>query len=270
MMMSFFLTTALLFILGACVGSFLNVLIYRTISGESWMTGRSHCDFCNRKIAWYDNIPLLSFLLIRGKSRCCNKTLSLSHPVVEFMTGTLCVWWLWFGSFFFRLTQQPLETLQPLFWLLVGILLLVILVSDLLYMVIPDIAVIALTVISLVYRVVLVMTGAMQVEDFVKIWFAVALGLLIVGGLWFITQGRGMGFGDVKFMVPMGLLLGWPTMLVGIFAAFIVGGCVAALLLLTGKKERKAAVPFGPFLIVGTILALVWGDYLWSWYMHLL
>lgn len=134
-MLWFLLTTIVLFVLGACVGSFLNVIIYRTISGESWVIGRSHCDFCKKKIAWFDNVPLLSYALLRGKSRCCHKPLSISHPVVETLTGVLFVWWYWFGSFFFRLTQQPLETLQPLFWLCVALLLLVVFVSDVLYLV---------------------------------------------------------------------------------------------------------------------------------------
>lgn len=255
-----------LFLLGLAVGSFLNVLIYRTAKGESWVTGRSRCDHCQQKIAWYDNIPLLSFLWLRGKSRCCGRNIPRSYPLVEFMTGSLFVWWYLAGSLFFKLTISPLPTLQPLFWLLVGILLLVIFVTDLLYMIIPDSAVISLLVLTLAYRFYLTITGVMQLHDLIWTFWGMLIGLGVIGGLWLVTQGKGMGLGDVKYTAPMAWLLGWPKILVGLFLAFMSGGIVASLLLLLGKKKFGQKVPFGPFLVVGTVLSLLVGDAIFSWY----
>jgi prepilin signal peptidase PulO-like enzyme (type II secretory pathway) len=127
----------LLFFLGLMVGSFLNVLIYRTTIGEDWVKGRSRCDGCKEEIAWYDNIPLLSFVILGGKCRHCKMKISIQHVVVELLTGTLFLWWYLIGFTFFRLAESPLSVLQPLFWLVVGILLLIIFVTDWLYQIIP-------------------------------------------------------------------------------------------------------------------------------------
>src|SRR5262249_53647315 len=108
--------SAFLFIFGTMIGSFLNVVIYRTLNEESWVKGRSKCESCGKQIKWYDNVPLISYFVLGGKCRACKAPISISHPVIEFLTGTLFVWWYWGGSLFFRLTQQPLGVIQPLFW----------------------------------------------------------------------------------------------------------------------------------------------------------
>lgn len=114
----FFLVTLLLFFLGTIVGSFVNVVIHRSIEGEQWIKGRSKCDHCGKVLPWYDMFPLLSYFVLQGKSRCCHKPLSISHPVVEFLTGILFVWWYWGGTFFFQLAQAPFSVVQPFFWLI--------------------------------------------------------------------------------------------------------------------------------------------------------
>ena len=96
----------LLFFLGASVGSFLNVLVVRTVEGGDWVRGRSRCDHCQNNLSWYDMVPLLSFLLLRGKSRCCNKPLAMIHPMVEFLMGALFVWWYVMGSVFFSTSSR--------------------------------------------------------------------------------------------------------------------------------------------------------------------
>lgn len=259
-----------LFVLGTAVGSFLNVFVYRSVRSQGWVKGRSQCDFCKKDLSWHDNIPLLSFLILRGKSSCCQKNLSLSHPVVEFLSGALFVWWYWGGSLFFQLTTQPLETLQPLFWLLVGIILLGIFVSDMLYMIIPDFLLIALTVLVLIYRLILLNSEIMKTHDFIWMLCGTVIITGFFGFLFLITKGKGFGFGDVKFAIPMGLLLGWPNILVGTFLAFIFGSIVGLLLLFYKKKKLRSLIPFGPFLIVGTIVALLFGDNLWIYYMGIL
>lgn len=266
----FFLTTAFLFVFGTIIGSFINVVIYRTLKDESWVKGRSKCESCGKQIHWFDNIPLFSYLILGGKCRHCKEPISISHPVIEFLTGSLFVWWYIGGFIFFRITHQPLHYVQPLFWLVVGILLLIIFAADYLYFLIPDEAVISLTVITLAYRVALMATGVMQVPDFGRAVLG-SLGLVaFFFTLWYFSKGKGMGFGDVKLVFPLGLLMGWPNLLVGMFLAFIFGSLFSLPLLISGKKKLRQPIPFGPFLILGTVVTLVFGNQLMQWYLHLL
>lgn len=274
--LAFAIVSLLLFMIGAVIGSFLNVVIYRTLDEEpvkkkeSWAKGRSRCDSCGSQIAWYDNIPIVSFLWLRGRCRHCQKKISVAYPVVELLTGALFVWWYWGGAIFFQLTQQPLDTLQPLFWLSVGILLLIIFLADAMYYIIPDVAVVILTAIVVMYRLVLVVFGVMQPTDLVMalVGMVVAVGLL--GGLWLLTKGKGIGLGDVKLMVPLSLLLGWPAILVNLFLAFVLGAIVGVLLIAVHKKKFGQTIPFGPFLITAACITLLWGDQIYGWYIGLL
>ena len=259
-----------LFFFGACVGSFLNLVIYRSKTGQPWMTGRSQCESCKQHIAWYDNIPLLSFVFLRGKCRRCRAALSVSHPIVEGLTGVLFLWWYLVGFFFFQLTQQPFTMLQPLFWLLVGVVLLFIFMYDYRYLIIPDWTVLTLTALALLYRMALVLAGIMRHEDF----FWTVCGAVAASGffylIWLVTKQRGIGLGDVKLAAPLGLLLGWPVVWVGLWLATVVGAVVGIALIALGKAKFGKPIPFGPFLIIGTLLGLLWGDTLISWYATLI
>lgn len=265
-----FLSALILFVFGLIIGSFLNVVIYRTLNDESPIEGRSRCDHCRKQIAWYDNIPLLSFLILGGRCRYCKKPIALMHPIVEFTTGILFVWWYLWGFLFFQLTQRPFDFVQPLFWLLVAVLLLIIFFSDLTSYIIPDYAVGSLLGIALLYRIGLTLAGIMRWDDFIWILGGMLLNGVFFFLLWLVTKGKGMGFGDVKFAFPMGLLLGWPQVIVGVFIAFILGSVVGVGLLVSGKKQLKQPIPFGPFLIAGTLIALVYGEQLLHWYLQMI
>ena len=265
--LSFFTTATILFALGAIVGSFLNVLIYRTVHDQQFVKGRSRCPRCNAMIAWYDNIPILSFLLLRRRCRSCFETISWTYPVVEILTGALFVWWFLIGFTFFKLSTEPLLYLQPIFWLTVGTILIVVFFTDLLYGIIPDVMVALLIGISLAYRIALLVSGVYYHIDFSNAILGSALLSLALFGLFVATKGRGFGFGDVKFMFPLGLLMGWPEMIVGIWVSFVSGGVVGVLLLLGGKKKFGQTLPFGPFMIFGTIFALLFGSKLAGWYL---
>jgi len=269
-MVTFITISIALFFMGAAIGSFLNVVIHRSLIDESWVTGRSRCDHCRKKISWYDNIPLLSYLILRAKCRFCKKPIALTHPVVEFLVGSLFVWWYMTGTFFFTLTQKPFEVLQPLFWLIVGVILIAIFVTDYLYYIIPDMFVILLLVLTIIYRISLVSFGIMQGRDLLMAILGMGIAVLFIGSLWFFTKRKGMGLGDVKLMAPLGLLMGWPNSLVGLFLSFIIGGFIGILLLLAKKKKFNQVVPFGPFLIVGTFISLIWGDQILAWYISFL
>lgn len=268
---SFLAISLFLFTIGAAIGSFLNVVIYRSITEESWVTGRSKCEDCGYQLSWFDNVPILSFLWLRGRCRKCRKPIGLIHPVVEFLCGALFVWWYWGGTLlFFRLTQQPFQLVQPAFWLGVGVLLLMVVVADLSYLIIPDMAVGLLLLTTVIYRVALTMAGVMQVQDLMWAGVGAVGAVAFFGALWWFTKGRGMGLGDVKLAAPLALLLGWPNILVGLFLAFVSGAVVGIVLLLLGKKKFGQVVPFGPFLVLGTVLTLVWGDTLYHWYTSFL
>lgn len=260
--------------LGAAVGSFLNVVISRSLTNESWIWGRSHCDECQKQISWYDNIPLLSYLLLRARCRHCRKSIALTHPVVEFLVGSLFVWWYISISFIFTLTQHPFIILQPLFWLVVGLLLVAIFVYDLLYSQILVLPVVILTCLTVIYRLALVGFGVMQMNDLALAGLGMVLAVTFIWGIrktaWLIYKKEAMGDGDVTLIAPLALLMGWPGVLVGLYLSFVLGGLVGVFLLLWKKKKLKSTIPFGPFLILGTFISLVWGDSLLSWYLSLL
>ena len=270
-LLPFLIATVFIGFLGAAIGSFLNVVVYRTVQGEQWVSGRSKCDHCGKLLQWFDNIPVLSYVLLRGKTRCCAKHLSMTHPIVELLSATLFVWWYSIGVFFiFKLTSHPYSILQPLFWLVVGVLLLGIVVADVLYYIIPDVFTFTLTILVLLYRVLLLTSGKLQWSDFLLSLGSAAVLTIFFALLWLGTGKKGFGLGDVKYALPMGLLLGWPRIAVGVMAAFVIGAGVGIILLLTGKKKWRQAVPFGPFLVIGTSLALLWGYPLVEWYVNLL
>jgi len=270
---SLLLISLCLFILGAIVGSFLNVLIERSIAGQDWIHGRSRCDVCSHQLAWYDNIPLLSFTLLRGRCRYCHQPIGLSHIVLELLTAGLFLWWFWGGFFLlnvFQLNKQPFVVVQPFFWLLVAVILLVIMIYDIKYLIIPDEAVWFLTSVTLIYRFALVAMGIMQSVDLVKsiLIMAAAMAFLIL--LWLITLSRGLGLGDIKLIVPLSLLVGWQLTLVGVALSFFIGAVIGLILLFLGRAKLGRPIAFGPFLILGFTLALMWGDRLLSWYLPML
>lgn len=255
-----------LFILGLCIGSFLSVVIMRSVQGRDWQGGRSSCDSCGYQLSWYDNIPLVSYIVLRGSCRKCGASISPLHPFIELLMGLLFVWWYWFGFAFFQLVQQPLAVLQPLFWLMIGIIFIVIIFSDLWYFIIPDWTVGALLVLVVMYRFLLLYMGVLQAQDF---WYGVFVATcftLFFYSLWWITKGRGFGFGDVKLIFPLSLIADWQEAIVAVFLAFIGGSVVGIALLLWGKFSRKQPLPFGPFLIAATVVSLLWGRSIFEWY----
>ncbi len=258
--------TISVFVFGLVFGSFLNVVIFRTTHNASPLSGRSRCPKCKKTISWKHNIPLLSFFVLRGQCANCGAKISWQYPVVELLTGVLFIWWFLIGRGFFLLVGQPWILLQPVFWLVVGMLLLVVFVADWRFGLIPDSTSISLFILALGYRLSLAGFGLMRSDDLVR---AIISGLLLAAffyGLWFVTSGRGFGFGDVKLAPSLGLLLGWPKTLIAVLLAFIFGAAVAVILLVMGRKKFGQTIPFGPFLVLGTLAALLWGNDLWNWY----
>ena len=223
--MWYFLLT---FFLGASVGSFVNVLIDRTILGQDWVSGRSHCDKCKKTLAWYDMIPILSFVLYRGRARCCKAPLPYRYPIVEAVVGCLFVWWLVVGFAFFRLVSTPLTAIQPLFWLVTGIILLILAVADFYYGVVLMRVLWVGSIMAVLYRAVLWYFGVFQFYDLVGSLIVAASFYVLFWLLYKATRGRGMADGDMYVAMYMGLLLGWPRggALLGSFVlGAVVGSC---------------------------------------------
>lgn len=247
----------LIFIIGTAVGSFLNVLIDRIPREESVVKGRSYCDSCKRKLAWYDLIPLLSWVMLGGKCRYCKGKISWQYPVVELATGILFV----VVRFIAPQVSDAVNgiTTDLIFhWFIVSALLVIFMV-DLKYYIIPDRILVPAAVVTFIYRL-----GAQQAEPLQNYLFTALGAAAFFGVLILITRGKGMGMGDVKYGLFMGLLLGLPSTIVALYAAFLTGAVVSVILLLSGKKKFGQIIPFGPFLVFGTIIGLFWGEILWG------
>lgn len=249
--------------LGAATGSFLNVAIYRLPRGESVVAPRSHCTRCERVIPWYDNIPVLSWFLLRGRCRGCGEPFSIRYPVVEAMTGVLLL----------ALSVQLGWGLGLAFAFYFACSLLVVTYTDLDHRIIPD-------------RVTLPGIGVALVLALVNAWYAPpeyrwvalqswALGTLVGGGiLWLVawayalaTGREGMGGGDIKLLAMIGAFLGWQGVLLSLLLASFIGSIIGVGIMLVRGSDTKLAIPFGPFLALGALVALFWGEALIHWYL---
>ena len=250
----------LTFFVGAAVGSFVNVLIDRTMSGEDWVKGRSHCDKCKKILAWYDMIPVVSYLFYRGKSRCCRTLLTYRYPIVELLVGLLFVWWMAVGFWFFQLVNAPLVFIQPAFWLTTGVILFILALADLFYGVVLLPIVWIGVIMTIFYRLVLWHYGVYQMIDLQS---ALLLSGAFFGFFWLLyklTKGRGMADGDMYVALYMGMLLGWPKGMVAFMGSFILGAIVGVFLIVSKIRSRKETVPFVPFMVAATAIALLWGE----------
>lgn len=236
---------AFVFLLGLCVGSFLNVLIDRLPRGESVLWGRSHCDYCKKPLRWFELIPIVSFVLQAGRCRRCHKKLSWQYPLVELATAIGFVW-------IAGVVATPWSNWSHWAYWVIFSSLLVIFVSDLKYQIIPD-----SMVVTGIVGVIGTIGGIGWIGENILVGLGAA-GFFFL--LWLVTRGRGMGLGDVKLALLLGFLLGYPTIIVGLYAAFLTGAATGVILMMTGKKTLKSTIAFGPFLIIGSVIALVWGE----------
>lgn len=224
--------SSLLFILGLVFGSFVSAFTYRYPKGISTAKGRSFCPKCKAKIAWFDNIPLLSFLLLGGKCRKCNKQISLRYPGIELATaiGFLIIGFNAAGLMLFLILES-------------------IFIIDLENQIIPDFLVFLGLLISLFTIHYSPFTGLLSA-------FLSADFLLLIH---LATSGRGMGLGDVKFALLGGFVLGYPLFLVWLFLSFLTGAVVGVILMLIKGFKLKDKIAFGPFLAVSLIIVYIWG-----------
>jgi len=258
------------FLFGLAVGSFLNAVIYRLEAGDSALRGRSYCPRCKHVLSWQDLVPVLSFVMLRGKCRYCKGQISPQYPLVE-----ICTAGIFLLSFKFQVSSlnqaSSAEILNILYLWIISSFLIVLFVYDLKHYILPD---------KILFPAIGVVLGY-RVSEFLKFenWDLFGIWSLVFGALgaasfflaiFLISRGKAMGFGDVKLALFMGLFLGWPNILVALFVAFMLGGAVGGVLILLRKKHMKSEIPFGPFLIAGTFAALFWGQWIIHWYLRLI
>ncbi len=242
------------------MGSFLNVLIDRIPANKSVLFGRSHCDFCHHTLSAFDLIPIVSFAFLRGKCRYCHKKLSFQYPLIELLTGIAFI-----GIFLFQwptdMVHLGMYSISALLFSL-GIALAI---MDIKYHILSD-ALLIVFGILVVCAVFLVDPTTIPLRLVVAIMASLPLFLIFL-----FSKGRGMGFGDVKLVAILGFLLGFPYIVVAYYIAFLTGGICGVILILEGKKKFKGStIAFGPFLFLGALLALIWGDFLWKYAVRIL
>ena len=284
----------LIFVGGTFVGSFLNVVADRLISGESILLGRSHCDFCKKPLGPKNLIPIFSFLAQKGRCAFCGKKLSRFYLVSEILAGlafTLAAYYSGvLKSFSFR------DFWDFLFLSITFCLYIIIFLSDLKYYLIPDIIV----YLGIVSTVIFVLCGyAMDSYTYyqklaadpvgrylIKVGFwndqlkyfldsvGLTFGSALVIALFFLllvwlTKEKGMGAGDIKLGLFIGVFNGFPGNFIAIFLGFVFGAVISLFLIISRRKTLRDSVPFGPFLIAGSIISLLYSSNILNWYIHL-
>jgi len=251
-------------LLGFCVGSFLNVVIYRLKKEEGVIRNRSYCPNCGHKLDFLDLVPVFSFIFLKGKCRYCGGKISWQYPAVELGTGVIFL-------LIFVLYMTPNvgfeKIAQLIFLMIISSLLIVIFVYDLKHYIIPDRIVYPALGLCFFYRLsqLVVYSGWNLFLSFVLAGLGWAGFFLLI---YLLSKGEWLGFGDVKLALLMGLLVGFPGVLIALFSATFLGSIVGIILVLLGKKSWRSQVPFAPFLVAGSFVGLFWGEVIAGCYLE--
>jgi leader peptidase (prepilin peptidase)/N-methyltransferase len=278
---------SLSFLFGSAIGSFINVLVYRWRPEQTPepVDGRSYCDSCRRTLRWYELVPVFSFIFLRGKCRVCREKIPRQYFAVELITGIIFSFLVWrlsrLNLFIYGSTDWWWGIgLIGLWWLIAGVMV-AISAYDAAYYLIPDIFLYVLIGLgavlngyyflltrfdSMVPKSGIVFSGAFgyfmgrqEFSVFSGLW-GVLFCLLVVGLAYVLSRGQAMGFGDVLLGIGLGLILGWPDALLGMLFGFVLGTVVSLGLIISKRKTLKDIVPFGPFLVAGALLAVLFSD----------
>lgn len=263
--MDFFEILRILLIFGGglVAGSFANCVIWRLHVKENFVSGRSYCPRCRHQLAAADLIPVFSFLVLGGKCRYCKERISRQYPIVEIASALLAVAAaLFFAPGFIRFGFINLSlALVLIYYWAVCIVLEIIFVSDFLWYTIPDETIAfgaGLAIAAQAFAAVSPMNRPLIAGGHtpLNVISAAVLGALFFLGIVLISKGKWMGLGDVKYVFLMGLILGFPEILFALFMAFLSGAAIGVILILAGRKKMSSEIPFGPFLVAGTLAAL--------------
>ena len=242
----------IIFILGLLLGSFLNVCIYRIPRHQEIVYTPSHCMACGQSIKWYDLLPVVSYLFLRGRCRSCKEPVSIQYPLVELANGLAYVW------IYFALGLTPRG-------IMTGILFstcLIISLIDIQWMIIPNGVLFFLFIVGILYQ--LFFEKAMM-ESSIG-FFAVSVPLLIIH----IITGGQMGMGDVKLMAVVGWILGWQKIVLALFIGSVLGSIIGITFMVVKIIHRKQRIPFGPFLSGGILISALYGNQMIQWYLAMI
>lgn len=239
----------LLFALGLSIGSFVNVLIYRLPKKMDFIHGRSQCPRCQYQLAWYDLIPVISFLWLKGNCRNCRVPISARYPLVELITGVVIL-----ANFI----QFRDHVSFFIYWSIISVLIIILALFDLSYFILPDAI---LLILGLFFTVSLILSRfnivSIPVPSFVSSLIGASAISLFLGSIWFFSGGKGLGFGDVKFGFVIGLIFG---SLLGFFIielAAIIGSFIGLVLIAGGHAHLKTRLPFGTFISLTTLVVII-------------
>lgn len=252
------MTTAWLVLLsglmGLAVGSFLNVCIYRLPLDQSLAFPASHCTSCGRKLSWFENVPVLAWLVLRGRCRTCHAGISPVYPLVELFTGVMFAWAAWqYGPGWLLVSR-----------LLFGCMLIVLFFIDLRHRILPNVITVGGTVIGFILSFV---TPPGWVSSLIGLVIGGLIPLLLAEAYLRLRKIEGLGMGDVKMLALIGAFLGWPLVLLTLAVASILGSLVGLGLILARRGDMKLALPFGTFLAIAAMFSAAVGDPIVAWYM---
>jgi len=253
-----YLVEIIVFVFGLCIGSFMNVCIYRVPASKSIVYPGSMCPKCGNVIRFYDNIPVLSYLWLKGRCRNCNESISIRYPLVEIISGlfSLCAF-LIFGL-----------SLEGIIYYIFISTLLVITFIDIDHQIIPD--TISIPGIPAGFIASFVLPSLTYMDSLLGI-LAGGVSLFLVAWIYELIKGKsGMGGGDIKLLAMIGAFIGWKGVLFTIFISSAVGTLTGIIIMLRTQKGLKLAVPFGPFLSIGAVIYIFFGPQLIYWYLNLL
>jgi len=255
-------TALLIVLLGLAIGSFLNAAIYRLDQIDTLLTERSRCPRCKKKLSWWELVPVVSYLLLRGKCYGCKKPISIQYPLVEITTALFFyLTYLYFGL-----------TVHSVFIALIGCLLLITAFYDLNRLLVPYETLVPAIVVGASYWITrALLDGTTGDSDGVNLLITYALGALVgglaLGALVLMGRRKWMGEGDVVVALAMGLFVGFPAIIVALFSAFVLGAFISMILIAFKSATMKDAIPFAPFLVLGTFIALFFAEPIISWYI---
>ncbi len=256
-------TSAIVFILGTAIGSFLSVVIYRLQTNQKGIIlSHSICPSCKTKIKWQHLVPIFSWIFLRGKCAYCNKKIASYYPILEILTGTVFLFSFLNWNFLEIMGDINYETLRVLFFYLVEVsFLMLIFFYDLLHKEIPD--KISLPAIAIAFL------GGLTLGTINPLNMLVGAAAFFTFFLlqFLISRGTWIGGGDLRLGILIGLLLGWQLGLIALIIAYIIGSIFSLYLLITRKANRKTMLPFGPFIVSGIIISLFYGERILDWYL---
>jgi len=257
-------TVAMLFILGAAVGSFTSVVIYRLHTKESGiLRGRSKCPHCQTKLKPLDLIPIASYLMLRGRCRKCSGEISYMYPLLEFVTGSLFALMFFKFPFINDALQFSMDNLGM--YLLFAFYIFVLVFTffyDFHYMQVSDEILLPAILIALVATLAAPIAPSLK-----EALFGAAMALVFFGFQILVSKGRWLGAGDLRIGAFMGIILGWKFFLVSLFISYLFGSVVAIAIGLKKKKFENVKIPFAPILVTGTFITIFFGDAILKWYL---